>query len=71
MRKILVWVVIYLVGAVSGVLYDYTSRGAKDRLRITALEAEVNARNEKLEKCTSALIEGMHPNTPAAAPAPK
>ena len=73
MKRILIWVVIYLLGAVSGVLYNFTTSGAKDRSRIVALENEVNAKNEKLDKCTSALIEGLRPNTPppATAPTPK
>jgi hypothetical protein len=71
MKKMLVWIVIYLAGAISGVIYNYTTNGAKDRSRIAALESEVNAQSEKLNKCANALIEGIHPNAPAPPPAPK
>lgn len=71
MRKILIWVVIYLLGAVSGVVYNFTTSGARDRSRIAVLEGELGMKNEKLDKCTSALIEGLRPNTPSATPAQK
>lgn len=71
MKKILVWIVIYLAGVISGIIYNYTTSGAKDRSRITALESEVNAQNEKLNKCANALIEGIRPNTPTPSPAQK
>jgi hypothetical protein len=71
MKKILVWVVIYLVGAISGVIYNYTTSGARDRSRIRGLEAEINAQSEKLNKCTNALIEGIRPSTPPPLPPQK
>jgi hypothetical protein len=71
MKKILVWVVIYLVGAISGVIYNYTTSGARDRSRIRVLEAEINAQSEKLNKCTDALIEGIRPSTPTPPPPQK
>ena len=70
MKRILFWVVIYLLGAVSGVLYNFTTSGAKDRSRIVALENELSAKNEKLDKCTSSLIEQTRPNAPPPTPVP-
>lgn len=70
MKRILIWVVIYLLGAVSGVLYNLTTSGAKDRSRIVALENELSAKNEKLDKCTSSLIEQTRPNVPPPTPVP-
>ena len=35
--------------------------GAVDRARIAALDSTLKERNEKLEKCTTALIEGLQP----------
>ena len=68
MRKLLMWVIIYLLGVVSGVIINYTTYGAKDRARIAALEAELNDKNNQLvqsrnalEKCASALS----PSAPA------
>ena len=71
MKKVLAWIVIYLAGTITGAIYNYTTNGAKDRSRIAALESEVNAQNEKLNKCANALIEGIRPNTPAPPPAQK
>jgi hypothetical protein len=71
MKKILVWTVIYLAGAISGVIYNYTTNGAKDRSRIQTLESELNSQNEKLNKCANALIEGIRPYSPASPPAQK
>ena len=39
--------------------------GAVDRARIAALDGTLKERNEKLEKCTTALIEGLHPTATA------
>ncbi|PYX74473.1 MAG: hypothetical protein DMG72_09955 [Acidobacteria bacterium] len=66
MKKILVFVVVFLLGFISGVLFHHWTGGATDRARISALETELKARNEKLDKCTDALIQGLHANTPWA-----
>jgi len=44
-----------------GSVYHSMTTGAVDRARIASLDGELKARNEKLEKCTTALIEGLHP----------
>ena len=71
MKKILAWIVIYLAGVISGVIYNYTTSGARDRSRIRALESEINAQSEKLNKCANALIEGIRLSTPTPPPTPK
>ncbi len=71
MKKLAIVVLIYVLGGISGVAYYYFTGGASDRARITALQNELNAKNDKLDKCTTALIEGMHPNTPSGATNPK
>ncbi|PYX67674.1 MAG: hypothetical protein DMG72_24900 [Acidobacteria bacterium] len=70
MKKILVFVVVFLLGFISGVLYHHWM-GGTDRVRISALETELKARNEKLDKCTDALIQGLHANTPPSVTTPK
>ena len=65
MKRIGVLVLIYVVGVVSGAVYHSSTAGAADRARIAALDGALKERNEKLEKCTTALIEGLHPTVTA------
>lgn len=68
MKKLLLWVVIYLVGVVSGVVFNWTTSGAKDRLRIVALEAEVSVKNNEVGQCRNALekcASALSPSAPA------
>jgi uncharacterized ion transporter superfamily protein YfcC len=65
MKRIGVLFLIYVVGGVSGVVYHSMTTGATDRARIAALDGELKERNEKLDKCTTALIEGLHPTVNA------
>ena len=71
MRKTLVFIVVFLLGFISGLLSHHWTGGMTDRARITALENELKARNEKLDKCTDALIQGLHANTPPSVTTPK
>lgn len=68
MKKILIFVLIYILGGISGMVVQYQTSGATDRARIAALEDELKSRNDKLEKCTDALINSLHPSGTAAAP---
>jgi hypothetical protein len=61
MMRIGILVLIYIVGGISGAVYHSMTTGAVDRARIAALDGTLKERNEKLEKCTTALIEGLHP----------
>jgi len=61
MKRIGILVLIYVVGGISGAVYDLMTTGAVDRALIVALDGMLKERNEKLEKCTTALIEGLHP----------
>ena len=65
MKKMGILVLIYVVGGVSGAVYHSMTTGAVDRARIAALDGMLKERNEKLEKCTTALIEGLHPTVTA------
>jgi hypothetical protein len=65
MKRIGILVLMYVVGGISGVVYHSMTTGAVDRARIASLDGELKARNEKLEKCTTALIEGLHPTVTA------
>ena len=70
MRRIVILGLVYVIGVVSGVLYHSMTSGAEYRGRIAALEGELKARNDKLDRCTDALINGLRPNAaPAAAAA--
>jgi hypothetical protein len=71
MRKILILVVVYVAGGLSGILYHYATSGAANRAQVAALQSDVKARNEKLEKCTAALFEDLRPNAAPNAPSPK
>ena len=65
MKKMGILVLIYMVGGISGAVYHSMTTGAVDRERIAALDRTLKERNEKLEKCTTALIEGLHPTVTA------
>jgi len=71
MKKLAIFVIIYVLGGISGITYYHFTGGASYRTRIVALQNELNAKNDKLDKCTTALIEGMHPTPPAGATNPK
>ena len=65
MKRIGILVLMYVVGGISGVVYHSMTSGATDRARIAALDGTLKERNEKLDKCTTALIEGLHPTVTA------
>jgi hypothetical protein len=67
MKKVGVYVLIYVLGGLSGILYNYATTGAADRAHIAALEDDVKARTAKLDKCTDALLN-VKPGTPPATP---
>jgi len=71
MKKILVFVVVFLLGFISGALSHHWTGGATDRARISALETELKARNEKLDKCTDALIQAEALASPPSVTTPK
>ena len=67
MKKIMILVLVYIIGGISGLIFHSVTSGAADRGRITALEGELKSRNDKLDKCTDALINAVHPNAPQPA----
>ena len=68
MKRIVTFVLIFVLGGISGIVVQYATSGATDRARIAALEDELKSRNDKLDKCTDALINGLHTNAPQTAP---
>jgi hypothetical protein len=66
MKRIGILVLMYVVGGVSGFVYHSMTTGAADRARIATLDGALKERNEKLDKCTTALIEGLHPTVIAS-----
>ena len=70
MKRLAILGLVYIIGGISGVIFQSLTSGAEDRSRIAVLESELTSRNDKLDKCTDALINGLHPNAPqTAAPA--
>ena len=67
MKRLVILGLVYIVGGVSGVILHSMTSGADDRSRIAVLESELKSRNEKLDKCTDALINTVHPNGPQTA----
>lgn len=65
-NRIGVWLLLFGLGVISGVVLQHQTRGASDRAQIATLQAELQARSEKLDKCTDALI---HTSNPGATPA--
>jgi hypothetical protein len=68
MNRIVIFALIFVLGVFLGIIVQYSSSGATERARIAALENELKSRNEKLERCTDALINGLHTNAPQTAP---
>lgn len=71
MKKLLIWIVIYFVGVVSGVVFNWTTSGAKDRGRIAALEAEVTGKNNEVSQCRNALEKCASALSPSAPVVPQ
>ena len=68
MKKMLIFLLVFVLGGISGVIVQYRTSGAADRAKITALEDELKARNDRLDKCTDALINGLRPRGQTPAP---
>jgi hypothetical protein len=68
MKRIMIFLSVFVLGSVSGIVTQYATSGAGNRARIAALENELKSRNEKLERCTDALINGLHTIAPQTTP---
>jgi uncharacterized membrane protein (DUF106 family) len=68
MKRIMIFLLIFVLGIITGIVTQYATSGAGNRARIAALESELKSRNEKLERCTDALINGLHTNAPQTTP---
>jgi hypothetical protein len=62
-KRVLTVVIVYALGIVSGLVYQHTTSGARERARTAAVESEMKAKNDKLEKCTDILIDNYHVTT--------
>lgn len=74
MKRLAILGLMYIIGGISGVIWHSVTSGAEDRSRIAALESELKSRNDKLDKCTDALINGLHTSqttAPLTATSPK
>jgi hypothetical protein len=67
MKRLAILALVYIIGGISGAIFHSVTSGAADQVRIAVLESELKSRNDKLDKCTDALINGLHPATPQAA----
>jgi len=67
MKRTLAFLLTFVIGGVLGAGILYATSGAKDRGRIAALENELKSKNDKLDKCTDALIN-LHTNAPQTTP---
>jgi hypothetical protein len=61
---------VYIIGGISGVIFHSITSGAVDRVRIAGLESDLKSRNDKLDRCTDALINGLRPNPQQTAAPP-
>lgn len=66
MKRIMILGLVYIIGVISGVIFHSVTSGAADHGRIAVLEGELKLRNDKLDKCTDVLINGLHANPPQA-----
>lgn len=64
MKRLVIVGLVYVIGGISGVMFQSVTSGAADRSRIAELENELKSRNDKLDKCTDVLINGWHGNSP-------
>jgi hypothetical protein len=70
MKRIMILALVYIIGGISGVIFHSVTSGAADRGRIAGLESDLKSRNDKLDRCTDALINGLRPNPPQTAAPP-
>jgi len=68
MKRIAIFLLIFVLGGITGIVAQYATFGAANRTRIAALENELKTRNEKLDRCTDALIKGSQTNAPQTIP---
>ncbi len=64
MKRLATFALVFVLGGITGIVMQSATIGAGNRARIVALENELKSRNEKLDKCTDALINGLHSNVP-------
>jgi hypothetical protein len=68
MKRIAIFLLIFVLGGITGIVAQYATSGAANRARIAALENELKIRNEKLDRCTDALINGSQMKAPPTIP---
>ncbi len=71
MKQMWIYILVFVFGAIAGVTVQYATSGGRDRDHIANLEEQLRVRNDKLEKCTDVLVNGMHATMPTTSqPAP-
>jgi hypothetical protein len=68
MKRIMIFLLVFVLGSITGIVTQNATSGAGNRAQIAELENELKSRNEKLERCTDALINGLHTNAPQTIP---
>jgi len=64
MKRLAILGLVYVIGGISGVILHIVTSGAEDRGQVAMLESELESRHDKLDKCTEALINGLHQHVP-------
>jgi len=67
MKRLAILGLVYVIGGISGVILHFVTSGAEDRGQVAMLESELESRHDKLDKCTEALINGLHQHVPQIA----
>ena len=67
MKQMWIYILVFVLGTISGIAVEYATSGGRDRNQIAALEDQLKLKNDKLEKCTDVIINGMHATMPADA----
>jgi hypothetical protein len=70
MKRLIILGLVFVIGCISGVIFRSATSGAADRGQIAVLENELKSRNDKLDKCTDALINNLHQSGPQTAAPP-
>ncbi|MDP9160132.1 MAG: hypothetical protein M3O09_07875 [Acidobacteriota bacterium] len=67
MRQMWIYILVFVLGTITGIAVQYATSGGRDRNQIASLEDQLKLKNDKLEKCTDVLINGLHATMPASA----
>ena len=65
MKQMWIYILVFVFGTIAGISVQYATSGGRDRNQIAALEEQLKVKNDRLDKCTDVLINGMHATMPA------